>query len=593
MTATQTDVQAEHPDPADLAVADVPMAPEACEPHVLTPFESEEIEMGNATNEPVGSMALVLHAHLPYVRHPEYPHFLEEDWFYEALSETYIPLLGMMDRLENEGIPFALTMSITPPLCEMLADDLLRDRYEARLDSLVTLAEALCETHLGTPYQDASLHAYAEFVAVRDTWRAHQRNLISGFRHHQDRGSLTIVTCGATHGLLALTGTYEGRRAQIQVARHNYNKHFGRDPDGIWLGECAYQDGLDELLSEQGIRFVFLETHGVTYATPRPRFGHYRPIFTAAGVAAFGRDPACSRQVWSADEGYPGDPSYREFYRDAGWDAPAELLTGLLGDQPRKNVGLKLHRITGKVALHQKEPYVPAWASEKAQAHARHFLEHRVQQVRALRDQMGIEPLLMAPYDAELFGHWWYEGPQFIEALFRQAHDFPELGLTTPRAWLVRHPKAQVARPAPSSWGDKGYWDVWLNGENAWMYRHLHHAEERMVELASRARNPNELETRVLKQLGRELLLAQSSDWAFIVTMKTTVPYAVKRTRLHLSNFEKLQKGLVEGAIDVAFLESLEFHSPIFSEIDWQAWKGPETTPAQISLAGVASNAIP
>ncbi len=136
---------------------------------------------------------------------------------------------------------------------------------------------------------------------------------------------------------------------------------------------------------------------------------------------AFGRDPACSRQVWSAEQGYPGDPLYREFYRDAGWDAPRELLTPFIGDGPRKNIGLKLARITGKVDLDKKDPYVPAWASDRARQHARHFLGERVKQVKELRDQIGIEPLLVAPYDAELFGHWWYEGPQFIEAMFRQA----------------------------------------------------------------------------------------------------------------------------------------------------------------------------
>lgn len=541
-----------------------------------------------------GSMALVLHAHLPWVRHPEYPHFLEEDWLYEALTETYLPLLGMMDRLQDEGVPFRLTMSLTPPLCEMLSDELLRDRYEARLDGLIRLAEALTTQNLDSAAQDASLHAHRELLSVRDTWRFHDRDVVAGFSAHQVKGSLTVVTCGATHGLLALTGTQEGRRAQIEVARKNYNKHFGRDPDGIWLGECAYQDGIDEILAEQGIRFVFLETHGVTWASPRPRYGHYRPIFTERGVAAFGRDPACSRQVWSADEGYPGDPSYREFYRDAGWDAPRELLDELLGDGPRKNVGLKLHRITGKVALHQKEAYVPSWAAERAQVHARHFLAQRVAQVSALRDTMGIEPLLVAPYDAELFGHWWYEGPQFIEAMFRAAPDFPELTLTTPRDWLERHPSAQIARPSPSSWGDKGYWDVWLNGENAWIYRHLHRAEEHMIEAVGRASagTPSELDERVLRQLGRELLLAQASDWAFIVTMKTTVPYAVKRTRLHLANFDRLFQELRAGAVDLEHLEELEQKNNIFAEIDWRAWHGPGTVPDSIVLAGVASQAI-
>ena len=545
-----------------------------------------------AARAPIGSLALVLHAHLPWVRHPEYPHFLEEDWLYEAITETYVPLLQMMDDLARDGVPYRLTMSLTPPLCEMLADELLMSRYAARIEALVVLAAELAAKHRGSWYEAAAEHALTTFVRVRDTFeQVYGRDLIAGFRKHQDAGRLAIVTCGATHGLLPLTSSIEGRRAQLAVAQENYRKHFGRSAEGIWLGECAYARGLDQLIVEQGIRYVFLETHGVTYAEPRPKFAHYRPILTEAGLYAFGRDPACSRQVWSAEQGYPGDPLYREFYRDAGWDAPRDLLTPFIGDGPRKNVGLKLSRITGKVALHQKEPYVPGWAAERAWAHARHFLGERQKQLRDVRERTGIHPLLVAPYDAELFGHWWYEGPQFIEALFRQAADFPEVRLTSPSDWIGEHPAAQIVSPAPSSWGDKGYWDVWLNGDNAWIYKHLHRAEERMIELATAHAAPSPLEDRALTQAGRELLLAQSSDWAFIISMKTTVPYAVKRTRLHLANFDRLYHGLVDGQIDEAFLAELESRSPIFAELDWRHWR--RAAEREAPSGTVASQAIP
>jgi 1,4-alpha-glucan branching enzyme len=297
--------------------------------------------------------------------------------------------------------------------------------------------------------------------------------------------------------------------------------------------------------------------------------------------------------VWSAEEGYPGDPLYREFYRDAGWDAPLPLLAPILGDGPRKNVGIKLSRITGKVPLHEKEAYVPAWASERARVHARHFLSERRKQIASVEAEIGVEPLLVAPYDAELFGHWWYEGPQFLEALFRAAAEPSEgtgVTLTTPVEWLAKNPVAQRVTPAPSSWGDRGYWDVWLNGENAWIYRHLHRAEEHMVELATRFVAPHPLEARALTQAARELLLAQSSDWAFIISMKTAVPYAVKRTRLHLASFDRLYHELLEGRVDEAHLAELEYRSPIFSELDWRTWRRVEGAPM---LGGVASQPIP
>lgn len=555
---------------------------------VATAGRGREVDDGGA----VGTLALILHAHLPYVRHPEHAFFLEEDWLFEAITETYVPLLMMMDGLVEDGVPYALTLSLTPPLCEMLTDELLMTRYEERIDALIGLAQELVETHRGTWYEAAAEDALATFERVRRCFvEDYRRDLLAGFRKHQELGGLSIITCNATHGLLPLMGTFEARRAQLAVAQDNYRKHFKRSAEGLWLGECAYQRGIDELIAEQQIRFVFLETHGVTYGEPRPRFGHYRPIVSNAGVFAFGRDPACSRQVWSAQEGYPGDPVYREFYRDAGWDAPRHLLTKLIGDGPRRNVGLKLSRVTGKVPLHDKEPYVPQWATERAREHARHFLSERARQLEEVRKQIEVEPLLVAPYDAELFGHWWYEGTQFIEALFRQAADFPEIALSTPGGWLERYPEAQIVEPAPSSWGDKGYWDVWLNADNAWIYRHLHRAEEHMIQLATTFAVPSALEDRALTQAGRELLLAQASDWAFIISMKTTVPYAIKRTRLHLANFDRLYQALVNGALDEGEVAALESRSPIFSELDWRVWRrGSASGP---SLGGVSSQAIP
>ncbi len=529
---------------------------------------------------PVGSLSLVLHAHLPYVRHPEYESFLEEDWLYEAITETYVPLLRMMDRLEADGVPFALTMSITPPLAEMLADPLLQQRYGKRLQDLLELAAKEADRRRGTPFAEAADFYVRELEEVREIWEGrYGRNVLKGFKRHQDEGRLCIVTCGATHGYLPLMATDEGRRAQVQVARANYRKHFDRDPDGIWLPECAYAPGLDRVLAEAGIRFFFTETHGLTFATPRPKFGHYRPVFCESGVAAFGRDPECSKQVWSADEGYPGDADYREFYRDAGWEAPEEDVRPIIHDGVRRNVGLKYHRITGKVDLQDKQPYFPSAAASKAAEHAGNFLFNRQAQLRHLNGQLGVHPHLVAPYDAELFGHWWFEGPTFLEMFFRKAaFDQQELRLTTPRQWLADNPTAQICTPAASSWGDKGFYGVWLNGDNAWIYKHLHRAEERMAELAMRYSNPTDLERRALNQAARELLLAQASDWAFIMTMKTTVPYAIKRTRDHVHNFNGLYLQVTEGRIEEGWLGELEWKNAAFQEIDYSVFRSDYVT---------------
>src|SRR5512132_3874312 len=520
-------------------------------------------------------LAIVLHAHLPYVRHPEYPEFLEEDWLYEAITETYLPLLEVFDKCVDEGISFRITMTLTPPLVGMLRDELLMSRYAKRLDSLCEL----CDKEVQRTRADAQLgplawhyreHLYHLRRLFHDRYR---RDLVAAFKRLQDAGAVEIITCGATHGFLPLMIHGESIRAQIQVACAHYRMHFGRDPRGIWLPECGYAPGIDRYLAAENIRFFFVDSHALANAVPRPRRGVYAPVYTPGGVAAFARDPESSMQVWSAEHGYPGDPVYREFYRDIGWDLDYEYVKPYI--QPtgqRKNVGIKYFRITGKTA--HKEPYDPARARERAATHAGNFMFNRERQIEHLSSRMGgVRPIVISPYDAELYGHWWYEGPTFIDFLVRKvAFDQRIFRLATPGDYLRENPEQQLATPPLCSWGAGGYAGVWLDGSNDWIYRHLDKAAERMIALARDHREPDPLESRALAQAARELLLAQSSDWAFIMKTGTMVDYAIRRTKEHVLRFTRLHDQVRSGQIDDGWLRHVEEKDNIFPEIDYRVY---------------------
>ena len=505
--------------------------------------------------DPAGFLSLVLHAHLPFVRHPEHPTFLEEDWLYEAIGETYIPLARMMERLLHDGVKFRLTMTMSPPLCEMLVDPLLRGRYRRHAGELLETVRKE-RGHLESKYQRA-MDLYERTLSESLDY-AERNDLLAVFRRLQDTGSLEIITCGATHGLLPFV---LDPRPQIRTAVANYRKHFGRAPRGIWLPECAFAPGLDRILAENGLEFFYLDAHGVLNGSKVPRYGIHAPIRTTAGVAVFARDNDTSKQVWSSKEGYPGDPAYREFYRDLGFDLG-------LG----KNLGIKVHRITGEVPLHLKEPYDPESARAKATEHATHFKYNRELQARYLKEKLGRAPVIVAPYDAELFGHWWFEGPLFLEALLRALAD-SDVPLTHGPEVLERSGTLQTLEAAASSWGDKGYYEVWLNPANDWIYRHQRLAEERMAELA--AREPgSDLEKRALNQAAREVLLLQSSDWAFIMDTGAVAPYAHKRFKEHTLRFTRLWDMVGNGTFDEAFLSDCEAKDSIFQEIDYRTFRG-------------------
>ena len=422
-----------------------------------------------------GYLALVLHSHLPFVRHPEQDRFLEENWLFEAITETYIPLLEVFERLEQEEVPFRLTVSVSPTLAEMLRDELLQARYLAHLERSIELAER----EVRRTRHDAALAPLARmyldrFRSCRESFTGkYKRNLLPALAGLQKRGRLELITSCASHGFLpTLAQVPAAVRAQVAVAVRSHIRNFGDYPRGFWLPECGYHGGVEEVLQEHDLRYTFLETHGLLYAEPRPRFGVYAPLACPNQVVVFGRDPESARAVWSSEEGYPGNPVYREFYRDIGFELPLEDLRGYLPeDGERVHTGIKYCAITS--AGDRKEPYNRQAALKKVEEHAEQFVRDRLRQVERLRPRMDRPPLIVCPYDAELFGHWWFEGSEWVEAVLRRlAQD--RLKLVTASDYLEAHPEQQVGRPCFSSWGNKGYAEVWLESSNDWIYRHLH-----------------------------------------------------------------------------------------------------------------------
>ena len=522
---------------------------------------------------PAGSFCLLLHAHLPFVRHPEHDDFLEEDWLFEAITETYLPLLRMMRRLVDEGVAFRLTVSLTPTLCAMLRDELLQQRYLRHLERLCGLARQEIERHRHHPQLLELARFYLEFFSAARAFydETLQRDLVRAFRELQDAGPLEIITCAATHGFLPLLQDFpEAQRAQIRIGCDSYRAMFGREPIGFWLPECGYANGLDSLLQEVNIRWSVLDSHGLMFSRPEPRHAIFSPCYTPAGPAVFARDHDSSREVWSAEAGYPGDPVYRDFYRDIGFDRSEEELRPFLYPAGlRKFSGIKYHRVSGR--KDDKELYHHASALAVADRHAADFYEKRRTRFGDLQE-LNFDPVIVSPFDAELFGHWWFEGPRFLESFIRRVANEPDdFQLATPTEFLSAHPSQQVVRPNPSSWGENGFSGVWLDESTAWIYPPLHAATRRMTEMARQQRHTTAPMTeQALRQAARELLLAQSSDWAFLIKNKSAPEYATARTKDHLRRFARLDEQLCKDQIDPDFLGECEERANLFPDLNWR-----------------------
>jgi 1,4-alpha-glucan branching enzyme len=521
-----------------------------------------------------GFLALVLHAHLPFVRHPEHERFLEESWLFEAITETYVPLLQLLEAWRRDRVPARLTLTLSPTLCSMLLDPLLKDRYQRHLQALIELAEReIVRTRWEKNTQPLARMYRRQFKAIRDTWFRYKRNLIGAFRGFQEAGLLEIITTAATHGLLPLVASQPSLlRGQILTARDHYRACFGREPRGFWLPECAYAAGIEPVLQEANLRWFVLDTHGLLNADPRPRYGVFAPAFTPRGLAVFGRDLDSAKQVWSRDEGYPGDARYRDFYRDIGFDLEFEYVRPYLPSPLHRGfTGIKYHRTTGPGGA--KEFYDRETALRLANVHAEHFVESRKSQIVRLQGVMDRPPMIVAPYDAELFGHWWYEGPEFLDQVVRMAcQGANALTLVTPGDYLRRYDTNQVVNPTESSWGEEGYWGAWLNETNEWIYPHLQVAQERMIELVTRWSNADGLVRQALQQAGRELLLAQSSDWPFILRADTSPAYATRRVKAHLLRFLALYEQMMSGTLDPNWLRKIESIDNVFPDLEPKYW---------------------
>ena len=520
---------------------------------------------------------LALHSHLPYVlNHGRWPH--GSDWLCEAALDTYLPLLEQLDALSAEGTPAPLTIGFTP----VLANQLTSPTFTREMDAFFAQRLAACDAapaSLATTGDQALLPLVSfwrsRLTRLQALFWSLNGDLLSAFRRLQERGRLEIMGSAATHGYLPLLARDESIRLQLAVGREEHRRLFGVTPVGCWLPECAYRPrqkgrrGIEEHLADAGFRYFFTDAHLAHAGSPLGAYGDiplgterfdaerhdqparaaptarrgktahspyraYRVSRSARGrptVAALVRDPRSSMQIWSRHQGYPGDESYLEFHK-IRWPG-----------------GLKLWRVSGpNVDLGAKRPYEPSTAYARARDHASHFvhlLETIAQQQRASADGGGV---IVAPFDTELFGHWWFEGPDFLAAAYRTLHGRAVAAVTASHH-LEAHPPRTGVQLAEGSWGANGDHSMWLNDRTAWTWTRLRALEEAFWRAAPAALEAEPARP-VLAQAARELLLAQASDWQFIISTGAVVDYAERRFILHCDDAERLLaplQGILSG----------------------------------------------
>lgn len=520
-------------------------------------------------------IAFVLNAHLPFVRHIEYPRFLEEDWLFEAINESYLPLLRMLNSLMNEGVKFQLTLSLSPTLCSMLTDKVLQERFLEYLKLHIELGEKEYDRLRdgGDPKNLQTLELYRANLAqnLDDFENLYKRNILEGFKQLSELGYLELITTSATHAYLpAYQSLPVGVNAQIEtgVMSHAYN--FASQPAGFWLPECGYYPGLEKYLKKASINWMHLSAQSLLLANPMVRRGNFAPIRCPNGVYGFARDYALTSLVWSNINGYPCDPDYREFYRDIGYDLPMDYIGPYIHEpEIRVFTGFKYYAITGRTD--RKRLYDPARAQRKALLHARNFVFNVRQKGLRLEHIIDTDPVYTVSFDCELFGHWWYEGVAWLENVIRECSMSDDVTLVTP-SWYMENSGVvpETMEPAFSSWGEGGFSNVWVdNGSNAWLYRHTYQALKNMEELSVRFPNQTSLKQRFLNQAARETLLLMASDWPYMIHNKAAASFAEQTLTDHIKNVNLVYNYMCKNAVNTEWLVKAEKRNNIFKYIDY------------------------
>ncbi len=542
---------------------------------------------------------------MPYVlSHGKSPH--GTDWLNESAAECYLPILDALDRLRNLGVKPRWTINISPILADQLDDPGFKAGFEDYCQEKIDWAlhdQKQFRTQ-GPLWMEGVAAMWQRFytrglVAFKHQWG---RSICEGFRFFQEEGLIEIITCGATHGYFPLLGTDESVQAQVKLGVETYKKRFGGQPRGIWLPECAYRPmydwqaptgeggpwprkGVEQFLEENGLEYFFVDSHMIrggeplgTYAANFPQlaemFARSKKMFTPPeefrseyehyalpnGVTCFARDPHTTVKVWSGDVGYPGDPNYLEFHKQL---YPGRLRYWCISEN--------------KADLGSKRPYDPWRAYENIPAHAEDFVNLLKGTLAQYKGQANREGTLVAMYDTELFGHWWWEGPEFLYEIGKRIDAEPELRSVSGGDVLDEEPARYMIHLPEGSWGEGGYHYIWINDQNIWTWEKLYPAQKKMRWMSQElADGPAR---RAVIQAGRELLLAEASDWQFLISTFAARDYAEVRYADHIERFERLAEiaerwhnGTPPTAEENLFIEDCEEKDAAFPDLDPTLW---------------------
>ncbi len=525
----------------------------------------------------IGYFGLVLHGHIPWCKKSGvWP--AGEEWLMEAMNETYIPILNVLRELKEKGIKTAITINITPILAEQLADEYMKQRFSEYMEDRISRAKNDIRRFENHPVQKTIAEFHLKnYEHVLDTfYHNYYRDILGSFKWLQDEEMIELITCGATHGFLPLFESDSGIFSQIQLAVDIHKKYFNQEPKGIWLPECAYRpeiyndgkfrESVEYWLDNSGLEYFFVDSHGIIDAEIiqqrneiglNTNFGYN----LQNGISVLGRNKTISKQVWDAKIGYPGNEFYREFHKKD------------------HESGLHYHRITDKSLSHnEKDLYNIEMANNTIETDASHFLSLITKELIQFSKLFIDKGIIIAPFDFELFGHWFAEGINWLKLVMERINKQDNIEMITISEYISQYKdKFSIIKMRESSWGEGGDFRVWKNPDHGWIWPYINGSIRAFEEILEKNPTPDEWQLRILKQMARELLLMEGSDWPFLLYTEQAKEYANQRFHHHHQRFLKLlwfaKNFNDKDRINYSELEEIELIDSCFQDINMEYFK--------------------
>lgn len=526
-------------------------------------------------------ITLALNAHIPYIHHDETDDHIQETWLFSALTETYIPLLNMFQELEEEEIPFKITISISPSLATMMNDTVIQEKYIKYLKNLIKISQFEINRTTDNKSKQTLAKMYKKTYEARleDFEIKYKTNLIDVFRKFDKKGYIELIATGAAHIYLPHYKHFDKViETEIKTGGIEFASTFARQPKGFWLTECGYTPGIEEKIKEANFSYMFTSSESILYADTRPKYGIYAPIQTPNGISFFGLNHSIFRSIYSSSEGFPARSIYRNPFFDIGYELAenywAKLQPGMKGQ--KMGTGIRYYSYGDDVE--KRELYNFVEADNQAKKDAQIFVDSLVKQNETVKLLMKDRPpLYTCAFDAELFGHWWYEGITFLKEFIKGAHNKgDEFLLLSPSEYLRAYPINQTINPTNGSRNEDTGASL-IDGSNDWIYRHTNKIIRTMTDLANRYDDVNGLLKRILNQAMRETLLSLSSDWPYNIKRGYSPAYAGKRILRHIENVNGISESLSRQKVKTSWITTMEKQTPIFPDIDYSLFQTEES----------------